>query len=102
MKEILAETEAMLARGKMDLPISLLFAASRGDDMLLQQLLKKGSDPNEPDKNGKTALVSKYYFLYFEHIHICLYFIHVTILDSYNSTFTCNSILQLPKAETIV
>ncbi|KAH1212865.1 Potassium channel AKT1 [Glycine max] len=56
MKGILAETEAMLARGKMDLPISLLFAASRGDDMLLQQLLKKGSDPNEPDKNGKTAL----------------------------------------------
>ncbi|KAL5184919.1 putative potassium channel AKT5 [Glycine soja] len=56
MKEILAETEAMLARGKMDLPISLLFAASRGDDILLHQLLKKGSDPNEPDKDGKTAL----------------------------------------------
>ncbi|KAL9330886.1 hypothetical protein ACSQ67_000496 [Phaseolus vulgaris] len=56
MEEILAEAEAMLARGKMDLPISLLFAASRGDDILLNQLLKKGSDPNEPDKNGKTAM----------------------------------------------
>ncbi|XP_014503345.1 potassium channel AKT1 [Vigna radiata var. radiata] len=56
MEEILAEAEVMLARGKMDLPISLLFAASRGDDIMLNQLLKKGSDPNEPDKNGKTAL----------------------------------------------
>ncbi|KAG2390043.1 Potassium channel [Vigna angularis] len=56
MEEILAEAEGMLARGKMDLPISLLFAASRGDDIMLNQLLKKGSDPNEPDKNGKTAL----------------------------------------------
>ncbi|TKY58162.1 Potassium channel AKT1 [Spatholobus suberectus] len=56
MKEILAETEAMLARGKMDLPISLMFATSRGDDILLYRLLKKGSDPNELDKNGRTAL----------------------------------------------
>ncbi|KAJ1438273.1 RmlC-like jelly roll fold [Sesbania bispinosa] len=57
MEGILAETEAMVARGKMDLPVSLLFAASRGDDILLHQLLKKGSDPNETDKNnGKTAL----------------------------------------------
>jgi len=63
MEEILAEAEAMLARGKMDLPISLLFAASRGDDILLNQLLKKGSDPNEPDKNGKTAMVRKYDFI---------------------------------------
>ncbi|XP_061356258.1 potassium channel AKT1-like [Gastrolobium bilobum] len=53
---ILAETEAMLVRGKMDLPISLLFAANRGDDILLLKLLKKGSDPNETEKNGKTAL----------------------------------------------
>ena len=63
MNEILAEAEAMLARGKMDLPVSLLFAASRGDDILLNQLLKKGSDPIEADNNGKTALVSKYDFL---------------------------------------
>lgn len=63
MTRILTETEAMLARGKVDLPISLLFAASRVDDIFLHQLLKKGSDPNEVDKNGKTALVSKNYFL---------------------------------------
>ncbi|KAK7260861.1 hypothetical protein RIF29_27160 [Crotalaria pallida] len=56
MKGIVAETEALLARGRMDLPISLLFASNRGDDILLHQLLKKGSDPNEADTNGRTAL----------------------------------------------
>ncbi|XP_027333130.1 potassium channel AKT1-like [Abrus precatorius] len=56
MREILVETQAMLTRGKMDLPISLFFAANRSDDILLHQLLKKGSDPNEADRNGKTAL----------------------------------------------
>lgn len=58
MKGILAETEVMLAQGKMDLPLSLCFAAARGDDLLLHQLLKRGSNPNETDKNGRTALVS--------------------------------------------
>lgn len=59
MREILVDTEAMLARGKkMDLPISLIPATCRGDDVLLHQLLRKGSDPNEIDKSGKTALVS--------------------------------------------
>jgi len=58
MKGILAETELMLAQGKMDLPLSLCFAAARGDDLLLHQLLKRGSNPNETDKNGRTALVS--------------------------------------------
>ncbi|XP_057428339.1 potassium channel AKT1-like isoform X2 [Lotus japonicus] len=57
MREILVDTEAMLARGKkMDLPISLIPATCRGDDVLLHQLLRKGSDPNEIDKSGKTAL----------------------------------------------
>ncbi|CAL9227714.1 unnamed protein product [Arabidopsis halleri] len=56
MKGILAETEVMLAQGKMDLPLSLCFAAARGDDLLLHQLLKRGSNPNETDKNGRTAL----------------------------------------------
>ncbi|CAN8284269.1 unnamed protein product [Cochlearia groenlandica] len=56
MKGILADTEQMLAQGKMDLPLSLCFAASRGDDLLLHQLLKRGSNPNEMDKNGRTAL----------------------------------------------
>ncbi|KAK6273140.1 PREDICTED: potassium channel AKT1 [Theobroma cacao] len=56
MEEILHETEHMLARGRMDLPLSLCFAAARRDDLLLQQLLKRGSDPNEQDNDGRTAL----------------------------------------------
>ncbi|KAL1214410.1 Potassium channel AKT6 [Cardamine amara subsp. amara] len=56
MKGILADTEHMLAQGKMDLPLSLCFAAARGDDLLLHQLLRRGSNPNEMDKNGRTAL----------------------------------------------
>nr|POE92697.1 potassium channel akt1 [Quercus suber] len=56
MSQVLVETENMLARGRMDLPLSLCFAALRGDDMLLQQLLKHGLDPNELDSNGRTVL----------------------------------------------
>ncbi|XP_060961425.1 potassium channel AKT1 isoform X2 [Cannabis sativa] len=56
MGEILTDTENMLARGRMDLPISLCFAATRNDDLLLQRLLNRGSDPNEPDVNGRTAM----------------------------------------------
>ncbi|XP_062098454.1 potassium channel AKT1-like [Humulus lupulus] len=56
MEEILTDTENMLARGRMDLPISLCFAATRSDDLLLQRLLNRGSDPNEPDVNGRTAM----------------------------------------------
>ncbi|ESQ29631.1 hypothetical protein EUTSA_v10023251mg [Eutrema salsugineum] len=56
MKSILADTEHMLAQGKMDLPLSLCFAAARGDDLLLHQLLRRGASPNEMDKNGRTAL----------------------------------------------
>lgn len=58
MEGVLSETENMLARGRMDLPLSLCFAASRGDDLLLNQLLKRGLEPNESDNNGRTALVS--------------------------------------------
>jgi ankyrin repeat protein len=57
MSEILVETENMLAHGRMDLPLSLCFAALRGDDLLLHQLLKRALDPNESDNNGRTALV---------------------------------------------
>lgn len=57
MEGVLLETENMLARGRMDLPLSLCFAASRGDDLLLHQLLRRGLDPNESDNNGRTALV---------------------------------------------
>ncbi|KAJ1390188.1 Voltage-dependent channel domain superfamily [Sesbania bispinosa] len=56
MEGVLVETENMLARGRMDLPVSLCFAAVRGDDLLLHQLLKRGLDPNESDNNGRTAL----------------------------------------------
>ncbi|KAL2480201.1 Potassium channel AKT1 [Abeliophyllum distichum] len=56
MEGVLLETENMLARGRMDLPLTLCFAALRGDDLLLHQLLKRGLDPNESDNNGRTAL----------------------------------------------
>lgn len=55
---VLLETERMLSRGKMDLPLSLCFAAMRGDDVLLNQLLMRGLEPNEADIGGRTALVS--------------------------------------------
>lgn len=57
MQGVLAETEKMLARGRMDLPLTLCFAAVRGDNLLLHQLLKRGLDPNETDNSGRTALV---------------------------------------------
>lgn len=57
MEGVLLETENMLARGRLDLPLSLCFAAMRGDDLLLHQLLRRGLDPNESDNNGRTALV---------------------------------------------
>ncbi|KAK2446069.1 potassium channel AKT1 [Trifolium repens] len=56
MDAVFAETMAMLARGKTDLPISTCFAVSRNDNILLRQLLKKGSDPNEADRRGRAAL----------------------------------------------
>ncbi|KAL9667363.1 hypothetical protein QQ045_001717 [Rhodiola kirilowii] len=56
MEHILLETEHMLKHGQMDLPLSLCFAALRGDDSLLGQLLKRGMDANEADPNGRTAL----------------------------------------------
>ncbi|KAK8342990.1 hypothetical protein V6Z12_A08G270200 [Gossypium hirsutum] len=56
MQGILKETENMLARGRMDLPLNLCFATLRRDDSLLHRLLKRGLDPNESDNNGRTAL----------------------------------------------
>lgn len=67
---ILAETEHMLAHGRMEVPLTLCFAATRGDDLLLNHLLRRGTDPNELDSNGRTALVCN--FLYFSvHVSIC-------------------------------
>ncbi|XP_010254477.1 PREDICTED: potassium channel AKT1-like [Nelumbo nucifera] len=56
MQGVLTETENMLARGRMDLPLTLCFAAFRGDDLLLNQLLRRGLDPNELDNSGRSAL----------------------------------------------
>ncbi|GAB4837568.1 hypothetical protein Ancab_002418 [Ancistrocladus abbreviatus] len=56
MQSILRDVESMLAHGRMDLPLSVCFAASRGDKQMLLQLLRKGSDPNELDSDGRTAL----------------------------------------------
>ncbi|KAG5596666.1 hypothetical protein H5410_037898 [Solanum commersonii] len=52
----LADIEHMLAQGVIGMPLSLCFAANRGDDLLLSQLLKKGMDANESDSNGRTVL----------------------------------------------
>ncbi|XP_059460483.1 potassium channel AKT1-like [Corylus avellana] len=56
MEEILTDTEHLLSWGRMCLPLSLCFATTRDDDQLLQQLLRRGSDPNEMDNGGRTAL----------------------------------------------
>ncbi|KAJ8555465.1 hypothetical protein K7X08_012961 [Anisodus acutangulus] len=56
MTAVLADIEHMLAQGRMDMPLSLCFAANRGDDLLLRQLLKRGMDPNESDSSGRTVL----------------------------------------------
>lgn len=63
MEGILIDTEHMLAQGRMSLPLSLCFAAARGDDLLLHLLLRRGSDPNETDNKGRTALVWRSSFL---------------------------------------
>nr|GEV18436.1 putative nucleotidyltransferase, ribonuclease H [Tanacetum cinerariifolium] len=52
----LMETENILARCRLDLPLSLCFATLKGDDLLLHKLLKRGLDANESDNNGRTAL----------------------------------------------
>lgn len=62
MEDILQETEQTLTKAGMEMPLNLCYAADSGDDILLHQLLKRGSNPNEVDGNvGKTALVNKSY-----------------------------------------
>ncbi|CAM0881894.1 unnamed protein product [Alopecurus aequalis] len=56
MVGVLKEIENMLTRGRLDLPITLCFAVTRGDDHLVHQLLKRNLDPNESDQDGRTAL----------------------------------------------
>ncbi|KAL8248039.1 hypothetical protein R6Q59_009255 [Mikania micrantha] len=57
MEAVLVDTENMLSQGRMDVPLSLCFAVSRGDDVLLHKLLRRGGlDANEMDSNGRTVL----------------------------------------------
>ncbi|CAA3033771.1 potassium channel AKT1-like [Olea europaea subsp. europaea] len=63
MQTILADTEHMLAQGRMDVPLSLCFAAERGDDLLMHNLLRQNLDPNELDSNGRTALITGQHYL---------------------------------------
>ena len=81
MDEILRDTENMLARGRMDLPLSLCFAATRGDASLLHRLLTRGSDPNEADATGRTAMVGTNFLSLFLKLYKCF-------------TKTCHSILS--------
>lgn len=86
MEGVLLETENMLARGRMDLPLSLCFATLRGDDLLLHHLLKRGLDPNESDNTGRTPLVSTTYILIaFEKFH--RNFLAIIILQMMHSDF---------------
>ncbi|KNA16884.1 hypothetical protein SOVF_084940, partial [Spinacia oleracea] len=55
-KESLAVIENMIGHGTIDLPLSLCFAAIRGDGHLMHRLLKRGLDPNESENGGRTAL----------------------------------------------
>jgi len=48
--------EQSLAKGTMDVPVSLCFVASIGDTLLMEELLKNGMDPNESDSNSRTPL----------------------------------------------
>jgi ankyrin repeat protein len=54
--ELSKEIEQLLAKGRMDIPVSLCFVASIGDTLLMEQLLKRGMDPNESDSNSRTPL----------------------------------------------
>ena len=45
------------------MPLSLFFAAMRGDNVLMHKLLKQGKDPNELDSTGRTPLVCNFLYL---------------------------------------
>lgn len=85
MAGVVKEIESMLARGNLDLPITLCFAVTRGDDFLLHQLLKRGMDPNESDNDGHTALVSLVNYTY-----LCCLFFYGLMLTKKVTTFKCS------------
>lgn len=71
MDGILVTTQNLLASGRVNLPLSLSFAALRGDDWLMHQLLNRGLDPNESDNKGRTALVRESEtFPFFPSLHL--------------------------------
>eukprot|EP01018_Ginkgo_biloba_P026192 Gb_31891 [translate_table: standard] len=55
-EELSTETERLLSRGRVDVPISLCFVSSRGDMQLMEQLLSRGMNPNETDYSSRTPL----------------------------------------------
>lgn len=57
MGAIFNEVQSMLTRGRLDLPLTLCGAVIRGDELLLEKLLKRGLDPDESDSTDHTALV---------------------------------------------
>lgn len=62
--------ENMIGHGTIDLPLSLCFAAIRGDGHLMHRLLKRGLDPNESENGGRTALVCSFFFpQFFKTLH---------------------------------
>ncbi len=83
MEGVLHDTENMLTHGRMDLPVSLCFAALRGDDSLLHKLLKRGLDPNESDNNGRSALVceSENFLTFSFPILICDFLCNTNVLS---------------------
>jgi ankyrin repeat protein len=54
--ELSKEMEQSLAKGSMDIPVSLCFVASIGHTLLMKELLKRGMDPNESASNNRTPL----------------------------------------------
>ncbi|XP_021738013.1 potassium channel AKT1-like [Chenopodium quinoa] len=56
MQSVVNDVEKMVAQGQTDLPLDLCFAAGRGEEPLLQRLLKQGSNPNERGLKDRTAL----------------------------------------------
>jgi len=54
----------MITRGRLDLPLTLCAAVTRGDDLILEQLLKRGLDPNESDSTDHTALVCSTFLIF--------------------------------------
>lgn len=78
MGGILSEVQRMLTRGRLDLPLTLCGAVTRGDDLILEQLLKRGLDPNESDSTDHTALVCFIRSLFFMMIIRSLLFMMIT------------------------